>query len=191
MQSQSHHVLFFGVWTNCASRAPSGAMLVKENGGSCGSFISSDGSSLNWNTAGWTSSNAIAGPINMFYNPFPCTSQPTVAEPLTIVALSGNTDVSCQGTYIRANKMIQGRYIWDLPTPDQSCFIFWCSNKWRITDSQYREELIRDSGGNCESTISSDDSACNWYESGWTSINSEAGAAKLFYMPDMAECQNS
>ena len=48
-----------------------------------------------------------------------------------------------------------------------------------------------DDGGNCESKISSDDGASNWYETGWTSISSEAGAVELFYMPDRAECQHS
>uniref|UniRef100_A0A7S3TMJ6 Kringle domain-containing protein n=2 Tax=Emiliania huxleyi TaxID=2903 RepID=A0A7S3TMJ6_EMIHU len=90
--------------------------------------------------------------------------------------LDGRTYAKCEGTYKRSDDLIQGKPIWDRIDPDSSRFIFFCSGKWRVTGSQWREGLLAENGGSCGSFISSDDGAAEWYAANWDGAGAVAAA---------------
>ena len=96
--------------------------------------------------------------------------------PAQYAKLDGRTYAKCEGTYKRSDDLIQGKPIWDRIDPDSSRFIFFCSGKWRVTGSQWREGLLAENGGSCGSFISSDDGAAEWYAAKWDGAGAVAAA---------------
>jgi len=121
--------------------------VISDDGSSCLAFIRSSTGATEWYDAKWDS--AAAGKI---------------------AHLHGETYAACQGTYMQSHDMINGRQVWDRVSPDTSRFLFWCarSNKWVITGSQWRAQMLAQDGGSCGGFISSNDNAVQWYDADWS-----------------------